>query len=157
MYGFDDLTGSLQLSHKLVLSSKDYPGILVKYCQHFKWGLSVVLQCYVCEQETILTMCFLSSQMSTHPYQQNVRENWQNIWGDNQGWICILSRESFLFCLGEVTTIVVSSWDIKLDELWKCEPLGSGNLLYLLHLIRVLTLGLKKKSHNYYTALIISV
>ena len=35
VYGFDDLTGSLQLSHKLVLSSKDYPGILVKYCQHF--------------------------------------------------------------------------------------------------------------------------
>lgn len=25
VYGFDDLTGSLQLSHKLVLSSKDYP------------------------------------------------------------------------------------------------------------------------------------
>lgn len=47
MYGFDDLTGSLQLSHKLVLSSKDYPGILVKYCQHFKGGLSVVIQCSV--------------------------------------------------------------------------------------------------------------
>ena len=28
VYGFDDLTGALQLSHKLVLSSKDYPGIL---------------------------------------------------------------------------------------------------------------------------------
>ena len=30
VYGFDDLTGALQLSHKLILSSKDYPGIL--YC-----------------------------------------------------------------------------------------------------------------------------
>ena len=28
MYGFDDLTGGLHLSHRLVLSSKDYPGIL---------------------------------------------------------------------------------------------------------------------------------
>ena len=28
VYGFDDLTGGLQLSHRLVLSSKDYPGIL---------------------------------------------------------------------------------------------------------------------------------
>ena len=28
VYGFDDLTGALQPSHKLVLSSKDYPGIL---------------------------------------------------------------------------------------------------------------------------------
>lgn len=55
VYGFDDLTGSLQLSHKLVLSSKDYPGILLKYCQHFKWGRSVLLQCSVCDQETILT------------------------------------------------------------------------------------------------------
>ena len=27
VYGFDDLTGGLQLSHRLVLSSKDYPGI----------------------------------------------------------------------------------------------------------------------------------
>lgn len=27
MYGFDDLTGGLHLSHRLVLSSKDYPGI----------------------------------------------------------------------------------------------------------------------------------
>ena len=42
VYGFDDLTGSLQLSHKLVLSSKDYPGILVKYCQHFKGAFSFV-------------------------------------------------------------------------------------------------------------------
>ena len=82
VYGFDDLTCSLQLSHKLVLSSKDYPGILVKYCQHFK-GLSVLLQCSVCDQETILTVCFLSLQMSTHPYQQNVRESWQNTWGKN--------------------------------------------------------------------------
>ena len=43
VYGFDDLTGSLQLSHKLVLSSKDYPGILVKYCQHFNGGFQL---CY---------------------------------------------------------------------------------------------------------------
>ena len=28
VYGFDDLTGALQLSHRLILSSKDYPGIL---------------------------------------------------------------------------------------------------------------------------------
>lgn len=27
VYGFDDLTGGLHLSHRLVLSSKDYPGI----------------------------------------------------------------------------------------------------------------------------------
>lgn len=98
VYGFDDLTGSLQLSHKLVLSSKDYPGILLKYCQHFKWGRSVLLQCSVCDQETILTMCFLSLQMSTHPYQQNVRENWQNTWGKNLEWICILYRKSFYCC-----------------------------------------------------------
>ena len=28
VYGFDDITGALQISYKLVLSSKDYPGIL---------------------------------------------------------------------------------------------------------------------------------
>ena len=33
VYGFDDLTGGLQLSHRLVLSSKDYPGILLFSCQ----------------------------------------------------------------------------------------------------------------------------
>ena len=31
VYGFDDLSGALQLSHKLVLSSKDYPGILFMF------------------------------------------------------------------------------------------------------------------------------
>ena len=146
MYGFDDLTGSLQLSHKLVLSSKDYPGILVKYCQHFKWGLSVVLQCSVCEQETLLTMCFLSSQMSTHPYQQNIRENWQNTWRDNQGWICILSRESFLFSSRGSNNNF--SWLVGHKAGWAVEVWATWlrYLLYLLHLIRVLTLGLKKKA-----------
>lgn len=31
VYGFDDLSGALQLSHRLVLSSKDYPGILFMF------------------------------------------------------------------------------------------------------------------------------
>ena len=49
VYGFDDLTGALQLSHKLVLSSKDYPGILY-----------TTMNCHVC---TTLYYCLFSDNL----------------------------------------------------------------------------------------------
>ena len=49
--------------------------------------------------------------------------------GGNLGWICILSRWSFLllfFCSGGVTKIFLGSCNKKLDKLWKSESLGPG-------------------------------